>query len=49
MIEDVTPPEEQKTEDLAAVIPSTPPSLPMTSLQELEVVYGTAFHLNNGI
>ena len=42
------PPEEQRAEEpLAAMIPP-PPAQPLTSLQKLEVVYGTALHHNDG-
>ena len=45
-IEDVAPPEEQSVEEPTTTPP--PPSLPLTSLQKLEAVYGTALHLDNG-
>ena len=44
-----TPPEEQRVEEPAAVKIPSPPPLPLTSLQKLEAVYGTALHHDNGI
>ena len=44
----VAPPVEQRAEELAAA--TTPPQtiLPLTFLQKLEAVYGTALHHSNG-
>ena len=43
------PSEDQMAEDPAAVTPPLPPSLSLTSLHKLEVVYDTSLHLDDGI